>query len=93
MKGQITNTSIYGHIYFLKVVDRSTWIYLMKSKGEARSLLSNFIVYVKNQFNLYIKTIITVNGKEVNYDELYNIYGCVSKIMCWNFSTELCYST
>jgi len=54
----------------------------MKSKGEARSLLSNFIVYVKNQFNLYIKTIITVNGKEVNYDELYNIYGCVSKIMC-----------
>jgi len=38
------------------------------------SLLSNFIVYVKNQFNLHIKVVIIDNGKEFDYDELYNIY-------------------
>jgi len=54
----------------------------MKFKGETITLLSNFIVYVINQFNFHIKTIKTDNEKEFNHDELYNKYGIGHQRSC-----------
>ena len=42
--------TVAGHKYFLTIVDdciRSTWVYLMKSKSETRSLLQSFYTMIK----------------------------------------------
>lgn len=39
--------SVHGHKYFLTIVDnlsRHTWVFMLHSKGETRTLLHNFIV-------------------------------------------------
>jgi len=49
--GPIAISSIHGYKYFLTIVDdfsRHSWIFLMKTKGETRNLLHNFIILVKN---------------------------------------------
>jgi len=64
-------TSIHGHRYFLKIVDDfsgHTWIFLKKGKRETKSLLNNFVMYVKNQFNKSI----TNNDLEFDYKIIYN---------------------
>lgn len=51
--GLITMPSLYGHLYFLTIIDdfnRSIWVFLMKSKSEARPLLLNFTSYIETQF-------------------------------------------
>jgi len=67
-------TFVCGYRYFLTIVDdfsRQTWIFLMRNKSETRSLLENFVIYVKTQFNKCIKTIRSDNGVEFNYKALY----------------------
>ncbi|XP_030934597.1 uncharacterized protein LOC115960041 [Quercus lobata] len=59
--------TVAGHKYFLTIVDdctRSTWVYLMKSKSETRSLLQSFYTMIKNQFGKSIKVFRTDNGLE-----------------------------
>ena len=44
-------TSFYGAHYFLTILDdasRPVWVYLMKEKEEASSLLKNFVAFVNN---------------------------------------------
>nr|XP_011463578.1 PREDICTED: uncharacterized protein LOC105351305 [Fragaria vesca subsp. vesca] len=52
--------SISGAKYFLTIVDdytRSTWVYLMVQKSEARKLLIDFIKLVENQFDKKVKIV------------------------------------
>ncbi|KAF7841438.1 Retrovirus-related Pol polyprotein from transposon TNT 1-94 [Senna tora] len=59
--------SLSGAQYFLTIVDdksRSVWIYMMQNKSQTTNLLSNFILYVKTQFNVDVKVIRTDNGSE-----------------------------
>jgi len=49
--GPMSIISVHGHKYFLSIVDdlsRRIWTFMMHSKGEGRTLLHNFITYVKN---------------------------------------------
>lgn len=58
--GPISTASIYGHRYFLPIVDdhsRYVWIVLLKSKGEVFSHVRNFIVMIENQCHTTPKTI------------------------------------
>ena len=46
--GPLATASIYGHHYFLTIVDnksRYSWIFPMKTKAEVRSLIYKFFVY------------------------------------------------
>jgi len=48
--GPFNTPSIYGHRYFLIVVDdftRHTWVYLMRNKSETRGLLLSFVNLIK----------------------------------------------
>nr|KAJ0211652.1 hypothetical protein LSAT_V11C400219650 [Lactuca sativa] len=57
-----------GFKYFLTLVDdysRCTWVHLMKHKSSAFTFIQAFIKYVKNQFNINVKTIRTDNAFEM----------------------------
>src|SRR5262249_54195393 len=58
--GPVPVTSVEGFNYFLTLVDdhsRTTWIYLLCNKSEARTQLKNYISYVSTHFDNNIKTI------------------------------------
>jgi len=83
--GPVNIVSVYGHKYFLTIVDdysRHTWIYLMKAKSETETLLHNFATYVKNQFGLNIKTIRSDNGKEFVFSTVFNKFGFLHQRTC-----------
>eukprot|EP00261_Vitis_vinifera_P033501 XP_019074744.1 PREDICTED: uncharacterized protein LOC100253049 isoform X2 [Vitis vinifera] len=65
--GRYRHPSLFGAHYFLTIVDdytRFTWIFLMRHKDEAQSLLKRFFSYVFTQFEFRIKTFRSDNGKE-----------------------------
>ena len=72
--GGYRTSSISGAHYFLTIVDdytRCTWVYLMRHKSEAHSLLQPFINLVENQFSTTIKVIRSNNGHEFNIPSFY----------------------
>ncbi|XP_010690723.2 uncharacterized protein LOC104904224 [Beta vulgaris subsp. vulgaris] len=57
-----------GATYFLTILDdcsRTTWTHLLKTKTQVPSIVSAFLAYVQNHFNVSIKTIRTDNGTEI----------------------------
>ncbi|RVW95625.1 Retrovirus-related Pol polyprotein from transposon TNT 1-94 [Vitis vinifera] len=65
--GRYRHPSLFGAHYFLTIVDdytRFTWIFLMRHKDEAQSLLKRFFSYVFTQFEFRIKTFRSDNGRE-----------------------------
>ena len=51
--GPCSASSMYGHKYFLTIVDdfsRFTWLIPMVTKSETIIHIENFMAYVKNQF-------------------------------------------
>ena len=56
--GRYRHPSLTGAHYFLTIVDdftRFTWIFLMRQKDEAQSLLKKFFSFVQTQFESHIK--------------------------------------
>ena len=56
--GPYREPSSCGAHYFLTIVDdtiRTTWVYLMREKGEASKLIKNFIVIAYTQFDKRLK--------------------------------------
>lgn len=65
--GPFATTSIFGHRYFLTLVDdysRFTWIILLKNKSETKNFIINFVAYLENQFNTSLKCLKSDNGTE-----------------------------
>ncbi|KAK0588592.1 hypothetical protein LWI29_002973 [Acer saccharum] len=65
--GRYRHLSLSSAYYFLTIVDdytRFTWIFLMRHKNEAQSLLKRFFSYVCTQFESRIKTFRSDNGGE-----------------------------
>ncbi|KAK4388165.1 Retrovirus-related Pol polyprotein from transposon RE1 [Sesamum angolense] len=64
-----SNKNRDGYSHFLTIVNdcsRSTWVYMMKTKGEAPSLFEYFVKMVKVQFDIPVK-------KDANQENLTNI--------------------
>ncbi|GJR50426.1 ribonuclease H-like domain-containing protein [Tanacetum coccineum] len=56
-----------GFKYFLTVVDdysKAVWVYLIKTKDEVFDIFMSFINFMKNQFDVKIKTVRSDNGIE-----------------------------
>lgn len=81
--GPYRSKTITGASYFLTIVDdfsRSTWTFLLIDKTQVLLTLSNFFVYVKNQFLTTVKIIRTDNGSEFinhNCQNLFSSLGIV----------------
>ena len=76
-----------GAKYFLTLVDdhsRSTWIYLLKHKSEARTFLIHFIHLVANQFSKTVKIIRSDNGPEFKISDFYSSKGIIHQTSCVN---------
>ena len=78
--GLVSTTSIYGHHYFLTVVDNKShfmWVFPMKTKAETRLLIQNFCTFVETQFDKKIKCVRTDNGKEFELNDFFDSKGVI----------------
>ena len=78
--GPYATFTLDGFKYFLTMVDdatRATWVYLMKSKSEVRSLITSFYSRVLAQFGCKIKSIRTDNAMEFNMPDFFSSNGIV----------------
>ena len=69
-----------GFKYFLTVVDdatRATWIFLIKSKFEVRTLILSFYTMVHTQFRIKIKSIRPNNALEFKVTAFYKSSGII----------------
>jgi hypothetical protein len=74
-----------GFKYFLTIVDdcsRSTWVFLMSSKGATRSLLVSFFTMIETQFNTKIKTIRSDNGLEFIMSDFFSSKRVIHQTSC-----------
>jgi transposase InsO family protein len=72
--GPMATPSINGSVFFLSIVDdytRFTWVHLMKSKSQTRSLIKSFFSLVQTQFNLKIKCLRSDNGSEFKMHDFF----------------------
>ena len=83
--GPFSAPSLNGSKYFLTLVDdhsRCTWVYLMKSKSAASSLIQSFFQMVLNQFKVSIKVIRSDNGPEFALSTFYASKGVLHQLSC-----------
>ena len=76
-----------GAKYFLTIVDdytRSTWVYLLVHKSEARPFLVNFITFVETQYNARVKIVRSDNGPEFAHKSFYASKGICHQTSCVN---------
>ncbi|KAL4332389.1 hypothetical protein GQ457_07G007410 [Hibiscus cannabinus] len=77
--------SVYGHSYFLTIVDdksRFLWIYPMAYKSEVRKFVSELCTMVETHFSKKIKFIRTDNAKEFDLDVFFKDRGNVHQNSC-----------
>jgi IS30 family transposase len=85
--GPLSVISMFSYKYFLTVVDdksRFTWLYMMKLKSKASSLIKSFVNLVHTQLNTKIKSIRSENGKEFLLKDFYNEKGILHQNSCVN---------
>jgi hypothetical protein len=83
--GPFSVSSINGSSYFLTIVDdfsRFTWIYLLQSKSQVRSLLQVFYQLIKTQFQVKIKIIRSDHGHEFSMTDFYSSKGISHQLSC-----------
>lgn len=83
--GPYHEPTVEGYRYFLTPVDdytRSTWIYLMKCKSEARPLLASFITMIQTQFGCQLKQLRSDNGQEFQMPDFYASKGIIHQHSC-----------
>ena len=73
--GPCNEISYDGFRYFLTIVDdfsRCTWVYLLKYKSDASTILQGFYTLIETQFATKIKTIRSDNGGEFDLKQFYH---------------------
>ena len=83
--GPYSTPSLNGSRYFLTLVDdysRCTWVFLMKYKSEASSLIQSFYNLILTQFNFPIKVIRSNNGPEFALNSFYASEGIMHQLSC-----------
>ena len=65
LSGKFSVDSLGGKRYYITFIDdysRYAWIYLLRNKNDAYQVIHDFVVYIKNQFNVTINTLFSDNG-------------------------------
>jgi Reverse transcriptase (RNA-dependent DNA polymerase)/gag-polypeptide of LTR copia-type/Integrase core domain/GAG-pre-integrase domain len=74
-----------GFKYFVTFIDdfsRTTWLYLLKSKGEVFSKFEEFIFFVENQFDAKVKIFRSDNGTEFINNNFMKTKGILHQTTC-----------
>ncbi|KAL4362499.1 hypothetical protein GQ457_04G038710 [Hibiscus cannabinus] len=77
--------SIYGHVFFLTIVDdkiRFLWVFPMCQKSEVRVLIPEFYNFVETQFSKRIKCMRTDNAKEFDMKSFFSTKGIIHQNSC-----------
>ncbi|KAL4348122.1 hypothetical protein GQ457_17G021140 [Hibiscus cannabinus] len=77
--------SIYGHSFFLTIVDdksRFVWIFPMNQKSEVRVLIADFCQMIETQFSRKVKCIRSDNARELDMDSIFKSKGIVHQNSC-----------
>ncbi|KAG7551493.1 Ribonuclease H-like superfamily [Arabidopsis thaliana x Arabidopsis arenosa] len=72
--GPFAVASYDGYKYFLTIVDdhsRATWVYLLRNKSEAITVLPGFVSMVETQFGVKVKAVRSDNAPEFNFTKFY----------------------
>jgi len=81
----MSTSSINGSRYFFTIVNDHTWftwVHLMKSKAQTRSLIQSFFNLVQTQFNFKIKCLRSDNGSEFKMDDFFSSHGTIHQLSC-----------
>lgn len=80
-----------GGKFFHTIVDdysHCTWVYMSKSKSDARPYIQSFCNLVETQFNTLIKVLCSDNGLEFSMTEFYSAYGIIHQRSCIETPTK-----
>ena len=83
--GPYSTPSLNGSRYFLTLMDdysRCTWVFLMRYKSEASSLIQSFYNLILTQFKLPIKVIRSDNGPKFALNSFYDFKGIIHQLSC-----------
>ena len=83
--GPYSIPTLDGYKYFLTIVDdatQATWLFLMKSKSDVRTLFQSFYAMVVTQFSQHIKAIRTDNAKEFSMSDFLSSHGIIHQTSC-----------
>ncbi|XP_031280999.1 uncharacterized protein LOC116139474 [Pistacia vera] len=81
--GPYPTVSYTGHRFFLTLVDdctRFNWVYLLKNKSDAVSVIPKFFNMVSTQFNAKIKVFRSDNAPELSFAEFFQDQAFVSTL-------------
>lgn len=74
-----------GHRFFLTLVDnctRFTWIYLMKQKSHAESIIPKFFKMIETQLHNVIKAFRSDNAPELKFVDFFASKGVIHQFTC-----------
>ena len=77
--------SYSGHRFFLTLVDdctRFTWVFLLKNKSDAISVVPRFFHFVANQFGKAIKAFRSDNAPELEFIEFFHVKEVLHQFSC-----------
>ena len=83
--GPLSITSIYGHRYFLTIMDdfsRHTWLFLLKHKSEVPACIISFVNMIETQFSCKVRTVRSDNGPEFNMSSFFSSKGIIHQRSC-----------
>lgn len=77
LSGSYKSKTITGASYFLTIVNdhsRAVWTFLLADKTQVFQTISNFLTYVKTQFQTCVKNIGTDNGSKFLNNKCQNLF-------------------
>ena len=83
--GPYSTRSMNGSKYFLTLVDdhnRCTWVYLLKHKSDASTLIPSFFHMILTQFNVPIKVFRSDNGPKFALSSFFASKGIIHQLSC-----------
>ena len=85
IRGPYKLPSHFEHRCFLTLIDdctRFTWVFLLKHKFDATTVVPKFLNLVDTQFNKKVKEFSSNNALELTFIECFNVKGVLHKFSC-----------
>lgn len=83
--GPFQSPTYSGYRYFLTLVDdfsRHTWVFMMKTKSDALTLVPQFFRLVETQYGIMVKTFRSDNAPELSFKDFFSSKGVIYQFSC-----------